>query len=78
MATKLKMIQEDKAKRKSSTKDANDKLLYLMTYNQSITFARARTVQDLSDSCFDHLKSPIKYDTFATLMHGLTLSRQGY
>ena len=85
MATQLKVIHEDKAKEgKSSakTQEAIDDLPYLLSFNQSITFAMARTVQDLCDFVFvdmtnitlarrdsylDHLKSVMKRDTLAAI-----------
>ena len=53
-ATQLKIIQDDKAKGKLATKTqvAADELAYLMTFNQSITHALARTMQDLSNLVF--------------------------
>ena len=53
-ATHLKIIQEEKAKGKLAirTQTATDELANLMTFNQSITQAIPRTMQDLSDFVF--------------------------
>ena len=84
MATQLKVIQDEKAKGKSATKTckAADELAYLIAFNQSVTHAMARTMQDLSDFVFinmanvtllrrdsylDFLKPGVKVDTVAAL-----------
>ena len=59
MATQLHGIQNEKAKGKFSPKaqEAADELAYLVNFNQSITHAMARTMQDLSDFLFIGMKS---------------------
>ena len=54
MATQLRLILSDKPKGKSASKtqEAAEELVYLMTFNQSITPAMARKIQDLSDCVF--------------------------
>ena len=54
MNSQLKVIQAEKGKGKSATKsqEAADELAYLMTFNQSITQAKAKAMQDLSDFVF--------------------------
>ena len=57
MATQLNVIQDEKAKGKSATKaqEAADELTYYMTFNQSVTQAMARTMQDLLDFVFIYM-----------------------
>ena len=54
MATQLRVIQEEKAKGKSATgmQEAPDKLAYLMSFNQNVSQAVARTMQNPSDFVF--------------------------
>ena len=54
MSAQLKTLQLDRTKGKSSerTKQAVDELDYLVTFNQSISQAMARTMQDLSEGVF--------------------------
>ena len=49
MATQLKIFRKDKAKSATKTQKAAEELAYVMTLNQSITQAMARTMQVLSD-----------------------------
>ena len=84
MVSQLKVIQGVTSKRKSSSKlhQTADELDYLNTFNQSITQAVARTMQDLSDGVFinlanltlarrdsylEYIKAGIKQDTLASL-----------
>ena len=88
MAAQLKVIRDDKVEGKSSvkTQEATEELNYLMNFNQSTTFAMARTMQDLSDcvrqygqyqpfldSYLDHLKSGITHDTLRSAPETLHL-----
>ena len=54
MASQLKVLQNDKGKRKASGKShqAVEELDFLITFNKSITQAMARTMQDLSEGVF--------------------------
>ena len=54
MSTQLKSLHMDKGKGKSSERmqQAVDELEYLVTFNQSISQAMARTMQDLSEGVF--------------------------
>ena len=82
MAAQFKVIQVDKAKGKSSakTKTAVNEVSYLLNFNQCISFAMTRAMQDLSDfvsmanltlvrrdSCLDNVRAEIKNDTLADL-----------
>ena len=83
MVSQLKVIQGDKSKGKSSkVHRAAEELAYLITFNQSITQAMARTMQDFSegvfinvanltlacrDSYMDYLKVRIKQDTLSAI-----------
>ena len=53
MASQLKIIQGDKSKCKSTSKvhQALEELVFLVTFNRSITQAMSRTMQDLSEGC---------------------------
>ena len=80
MATQLKIIQSDKPKGTSArkTQKATEELAYLLTFNQSITQAMARTMQGLSDCIFINLPltSPLcnVIDTLAGLNSCLNMS----
>ena len=91
MVSQLKVIQGVTSKGKSSSKipQAADKLDYLITFNQSITRAMARTIQDLSngvfinvanltlahrDSYLEYVKAGIKQDMLASLRSPLHMS----
>ena len=54
MSTQLNSLHMDKSKGKSSERmqQAVDELEYLVTFNQSISQAMARTMQDLSEGVF--------------------------
>ena len=54
MSTQLRSLHVDKGKGKSSEKmqQAVDELEYLVTFNQSISQAMARIMQDLSEGVF--------------------------
>ena len=54
MAAQVKVIKDDKAKGRFSLKSqkASEELTYLMNFNQGITFAMVRTMQDLLDLVF--------------------------
>ena len=84
MSTQLKNLHSDKVKGKSSerTQQAVDELEYLVTFNQSISQAMARTMQDLSqavfisvtnftlahrDSYLEYLHAGVKQDTLTAL-----------
>ena len=77
MVTHLEVTPDEKAKRQlaSYAQEAGDELDYIMTFNQNITHAMVRTMQDFElinmanmtllrcDSCLDFLNPGIKYDT---------------
>ena len=84
MQKKVKVIQSDQKKEKSSSKcqTATEELQYLMDFNESISLAMAKTMQQLShflfismanitlarrDSYLYHLRYGIKQDTLDAL-----------
>ena len=84
MSTQLKSLHMDKGKGKSSERmqQAVDELEYLVTFNQSISQAMTRTMQDLSegvfisvanftlacrDSYLEYLHAGVKQDTLTAL-----------
>ena len=86
MVTHLEVTQDEKAKGQlaSNAQKAADELDYIMTFNQNITHAMVRTMQDFElinmanmtllrcDSCLDFLNRGIKYDT-VTVFRNLPL-----
>ena len=75
MATHLWIIQQEKAKGKSTirTHEATDELAYLITFNQSITQAMARTIQNLLGFVFINMGSVTLLRQVASLCSDVTV-----